>query len=125
VLREAHRGARAAWELWGGEEAWPAVEACRGKQVCAWEGMALHLVELGQRCLRATLLVRDGHLRRSSMVFLQLSLLARARLIPWTENSDDRGPIQEYDERVAAGRLRNDEHQRGQHEDLMRWDDTD
>lgn len=28
-------------------------------------------------------------------------------------NSDDIGPIQEYDRRVAAGRLRNDEHQRG------------
>ncbi|EFX05517.1 mitochondrial ATPase [Grosmannia clavigera kw1407] len=30
-----------------------------------------------------------------------------------TTNSDDIGPIQEYDRRVAAGRLRNDEHQRG------------
>ncbi|KAL3427295.1 Protein AFG1 [Phlyctema vagabunda] len=28
-------------------------------------------------------------------------------------NPDDRGPLQEYDARVAAGRLRDDEHQRG------------
>ncbi|KAH8679035.1 AFG1-like ATPase-domain-containing protein [Tricladium varicosporioides] len=28
-------------------------------------------------------------------------------------NPDDRGPMQEYDRRVAAGRLRDDEHQRG------------
>lgn len=28
-------------------------------------------------------------------------------------NQDDIGPIQEYDRRVAAGRIRNDEHQRG------------
>jgi protein AFG1 len=28
-------------------------------------------------------------------------------------NPDDRGPINEYDDRVAAGRLRDDEHQRG------------
>lgn len=31
-----------------------------------------------------------------------------------TENSDDRGPIKEYDDRVAAGRLRDDDHQRGE-----------
>ncbi|KAI0863202.1 AFG1-like ATPase [Xylaria cubensis] len=30
-----------------------------------------------------------------------------------TESLDDAGPIQEYDRRVAAGRLREDEHQRG------------
>ncbi|KAI1756635.1 AFG1-like ATPase [Xylaria castorea] len=30
-----------------------------------------------------------------------------------TESPDDVGPIQEYDKRVAAGRLREDEHQRG------------
>jgi peroxisome-assembly ATPase len=29
------------------------------------------------------------------------------------ENPDDRGPLQEYDDRVAQGRLRDDEHQRG------------
>lgn len=29
------------------------------------------------------------------------------------QSSDDHGPIQEYDRRVAAGRLREDEHQRG------------
>jgi protein AFG1 len=29
-------------------------------------------------------------------------------------NPDDRGPINEYDDRVASGRLRDDEHQRGQ-----------
>ncbi|KAI9741538.1 MAG: hypothetical protein M1818_004344 [Claussenomyces sp. TS43310] len=29
------------------------------------------------------------------------------------ENTDDRGPMQEYDARVAAGRLRDDDHQRG------------
>jgi hypothetical protein len=28
-------------------------------------------------------------------------------------NPDDRGPMQEYDDRVAQGRLRDDEHQRG------------
>lgn len=28
-------------------------------------------------------------------------------------NPDDRGPLIEYDERVASGRLRDDEHQRG------------
>lgn len=28
-------------------------------------------------------------------------------------NDDDFGPIQEYDRRVAQGRLKNDEHQRG------------
>lgn len=28
-------------------------------------------------------------------------------------NEDDFGPIQEYDRRVAEGRLKNDEHQRG------------
>lgn len=29
-------------------------------------------------------------------------------------NPDDRGPIQEYDARVESGRLRDDEHQRGE-----------
>jgi hypothetical protein len=29
-------------------------------------------------------------------------------------NPDDRGPMMEYDDRVNAGRLRDDEHQRGQ-----------
>jgi peroxisome-assembly ATPase len=29
------------------------------------------------------------------------------------ETPDDRGPLQEYDDRVAQGRLRDDEHQRG------------
>jgi protein AFG1 len=29
------------------------------------------------------------------------------------ENPDDRGPLEEYDDRVADGRLRDDEHQRG------------
>ena len=28
-------------------------------------------------------------------------------------NLDDRGPMNEYDDRVAEGRLRDDEHQRG------------
>lgn len=28
-------------------------------------------------------------------------------------NLDDRGPLDEYDDRVANGRLRDDEHQRG------------
>ena len=28
-------------------------------------------------------------------------------------NPDDRGPMQEYDDRVAAGKLRDDAHQRG------------
>lgn len=28
-------------------------------------------------------------------------------------NPDNRGPLQEYDARVAAGRLRDDDHQRG------------
>jgi protein AFG1 len=30
-----------------------------------------------------------------------------------TVNPDDRGPMTEYDDRVAQGRLRDDEHQRG------------
>ncbi|KAI1369310.1 AFG1-like ATPase [Xylaria arbuscula] len=33
--------------------------------------------------------------------------------IETSQSSDDYGPIQEYDRRVAAGRLREDEHQRG------------
>lgn len=31
-----------------------------------------------------------------------------------TGSPDDRGPMKEYDARVAAGQLRDDEHQRGQ-----------
>lgn len=30
------------------------------------------------------------------------------------ENPDDRGPMKEYNARVASGQLRDDEHQRGQ-----------
>lgn len=35
-------------------------------------------------------------------------------LTPVTVNNDDIGPMQEYDRRVAEGRLRNDEHQRSE-----------
>jgi hypothetical protein len=35
------------------------------------------------------------------------------------ENPDDRGPIKEYDDRVEAGRLRDDDHQRGQQISLV------
>lgn len=38
-------------------------------------------------------------------------------------NHDDIGPLQEYDTRVAAGRLRNDEHQRGIIKNLQRMHD--
>lgn len=31
----------------------------------------------------------------------------------FTVDPDDRGPMMEYDDRVATGRLRDDEHQRG------------
>lgn len=39
-------------------------------------------------------------------------LESRADVSPLV-NPDDRGPMQEYDDRVAQGRLRDDEHQRG------------
>ena len=36
-------------------------------------------------------------------------------------NTEDIGPIQEYDRRVANGLLRNDEHQRGKGSGRLSW----
>lgn len=42
-----------------------------------------------------------------------LKKTGNAMLIAGAVNDDDIGPIEEYDRRVAQGRLKNDEHQRG------------
>ncbi|KAI1176703.1 AFG1-like ATPase [Nemania sp. FL0916] len=58
----------------------------------------------------------------------QYAAIAPGSAEPIEPNDDDVGPIQEYDRRVAAGRLREDQHQRGiiqslqhLHDDLARY----
>ncbi|GAP92302.1 putative mitochondrial ATPase [Rosellinia necatrix] len=52
------------------------------------------------------------HTQAAGIVKRQRATVAPGPVEP-TESSDDVGPIEEYDKRVAAGRLREDEHQRG------------
>lgn len=56
----------------------------------------------------ATATTENGALRPQNGIYV---LVKPADLPP--VNHDDFGPIQEYDRRVAEGRLKNDEHQRG------------
>jgi hypothetical protein len=62
-----------------------------------------------QRYLHCTTL--EEALPQSSMVCNKSLAANEALIVP--VNPDDHGPMDEYDDRVATGRLRDDEHQRG------------
>ncbi|PMD19118.1 hypothetical protein NA56DRAFT_215343 [Hyaloscypha hepaticicola] len=60
--------------------------------------------------------------RQIRLVFPAPIIAGQRRTLATVQN-DDRGPIQEYEARVAAGRLRDDEHQRGIIESLQHLHD--